>query len=330
VPRSFFAADFSVPSFFAFLFLAAGPSLSAQDPTSPGVRPSGFQNLGKVRQGEIVELFFKVQNPGRDQLVIQRIQPSCGCTATEKAPIPLAPKETRSIRVTFNSAGIEGTVHKFVELTTTDPKHPSLIYEFQAEVVPSFSVTPKMIVLEDVPRDGSRVTDILVKHDGSKGAEIAEVFSTGLAYLKAENDPNQPGTVHIHLDGALAPASSQQGSHVVLMRLKDGPMLQVPVQWRFRSHIEVSPAVIRLTADHPEVMLVLTHREGKVFQVKGGRSSHPLLECPMSSEPEASQAHVSVRWVGSWPKSPRAETLTITTTDPSQPSLDIPLVVSAE
>jgi hypothetical protein len=93
-------------------------------------------NLGDVKVGPKVEGEFEFTNAGKDKLVIQNIQPSCGCTgviADEKKEFE--PGESGKIKFTFNTEGRMGVNEKTITVTTNDVRNPSKSVAFTCNII---------------------------------------------------------------------------------------------------------------------------------------------------------------------------------------------------
>ncbi len=75
-------------------------------------------NFGRILQGEQVSTVFKFTNTGDANLIINRVETSCGCTVPEYDRQPVAPGGKGVIRVRFDSDGKEGTQYKTIKVTT--------------------------------------------------------------------------------------------------------------------------------------------------------------------------------------------------------------------
>lgn len=66
---------------------------------------STFQDLGKVKDGQVVEVSYRFKNTGTKSLVIANVSASCGCTVPEKPEKPIGPGEEGVIKAKFDSKG---------------------------------------------------------------------------------------------------------------------------------------------------------------------------------------------------------------------------------
>ena len=92
-------------------------------------------DFGAVKQGENLEHVFKFTNSGEGTLVINSVQPSCGCTGVvmdEKKEF--AEGETGEIKITFNTQGRQGVNTKTVSVNTNDPEYPVITLTFKCTV----------------------------------------------------------------------------------------------------------------------------------------------------------------------------------------------------
>lgn len=63
-------------------------------------------DLGRVKVGSPVTGTFTVTNIGTTPLIIENVQPSCGCTKSDYTKEPIAPGKTGSITATYNAAAV--------------------------------------------------------------------------------------------------------------------------------------------------------------------------------------------------------------------------------
>jgi len=92
-------------------------------------------NFGTLYQGEKAEAAFEIKNVGKDTLVINRVESSCGCTAVLACVNRIPPNGIAKIVVTFNSAGILGPVRKYVSVLSNDPQKPEVEFEIFGNVL---------------------------------------------------------------------------------------------------------------------------------------------------------------------------------------------------
>lgn len=70
------------------------------------------KSLGKITEGEKVEVAYRFVNTGNEPLVIENVVPTCGCTVAEKPQAPIAPGKEGVVKAVFDSQGRVGSQHK--------------------------------------------------------------------------------------------------------------------------------------------------------------------------------------------------------------------------
>lgn len=97
---------------------------------------STFQDLGKVKKGQVVEISWRFKNVGDKPLVIQSVRPGCGCTVADKPEAPLAPGEEGVIKGKFDSNNqAEGEHRKMISVDANTEGMPFHQLNFRVEVV---------------------------------------------------------------------------------------------------------------------------------------------------------------------------------------------------
>ena len=97
------------------------------------------KDFGKIQEGQRLEVAFRFRNTGDKPLVIERVQPSCGCTVAEQPKEPIAPGQEGQIKASFNSEGRVGTNHKTLNVYANmkDSRTHPLEFVVQVEKKPS-------------------------------------------------------------------------------------------------------------------------------------------------------------------------------------------------
>lgn len=134
-----------VPVF--FFNVGFGFALAAE----PGASPPNIEfsedlwDFGTIQHGDKVTHVFEVKNLGGTELIINRVRPSCGCTAALLSSSKVPPQGSAEIEVTFNSSGFKGKVSKYIYVESNDPDEPlkKLTITTVVEVSPSPTINLK-------------------------------------------------------------------------------------------------------------------------------------------------------------------------------------------
>ena len=84
-------------------------------------------DFGTIQQGEKVSYTFTFKNTGNADLIISSAAGSCGCTIPHYPKGTIAPGDTGTMDVTFNSSGKEGKVYKTVTIVTNCQPNTKII-----------------------------------------------------------------------------------------------------------------------------------------------------------------------------------------------------------
>ena len=113
----------------------------AKDSTTIQWIDSIDQNIGKINQGEVVEILWHFKNTGNKPLIVEKVTPGCGCTGADGPKEPIAPGKEGVITAKFDSKNFQGTQHKSVTVKANYTNHTSGGFQdvlaFNVEVVPA-------------------------------------------------------------------------------------------------------------------------------------------------------------------------------------------------
>lgn len=100
-------------------------------------------DFGTIKEGQKVNYTYKFKNNGAAPLIVQNVQPSCGCTAPDwsKEPVPVG--GIGFVKVEFDSNGKPGMQNKNVTVTAnTWPKQMKLSFKAMVTPKPDGSTGP--------------------------------------------------------------------------------------------------------------------------------------------------------------------------------------------
>lgn len=79
---------------------------------------SDTYDFGSIEEGPAADHVFSFTNTGKEPLVIQRVQPSCGCTTPDWTKEPVAPGKTGMIKASYGTQGRPGHFEKTMTVFT--------------------------------------------------------------------------------------------------------------------------------------------------------------------------------------------------------------------
>jgi len=99
---------------------SAGTPAAAASTLSPDniVFKSDNFDFGTLEEGPAAEHVFTFTNTGKEPLLIQRVQPSCGCTTPDWTKEAVAPGKTGMIKASYGTQGRPGPFEKTMTVFT--------------------------------------------------------------------------------------------------------------------------------------------------------------------------------------------------------------------
>ncbi len=99
-------------------------------------------DFGVMNQHESRDTQLTITNKGGGMLIISEVKADCGCTVPTLDRKQLAPGESTTLAVNFNSKSFHGHVTKLVHIFSNDPNNPDKIFFIQADVFSALLVDP--------------------------------------------------------------------------------------------------------------------------------------------------------------------------------------------
>jgi hypothetical protein len=98
---------------------AAAPAPAKTSLTADNIAfKSESYDFGTIPEGPAAEHVFTFTNTGKEPIVIERVQPSCGCTAPDWSKEPIAPGKTGMVKATYGTQGRPGHFEKNMTVFT--------------------------------------------------------------------------------------------------------------------------------------------------------------------------------------------------------------------
>lgn len=93
-----------------------------------------IKNLGRINEGQKLEVAFRFKNTGDKPLIIQSVRPGCGCTVADYPKEPIPPGGEAEITGSFDSKGRENLQRKEIAVTANTKGSPYHTLYFEVDV----------------------------------------------------------------------------------------------------------------------------------------------------------------------------------------------------
>ncbi len=147
-------------------------------------------DFGNIRQGEVVAHDFVVKNVGDEDLNITKVRASCGCTAAAPDKDILAPGDSATIKVEFNSKGRSGVQKKYVYVFSNDPKQKQIRLAFTTKILvgdeldakevkqPKLAVSDKKVDFGNVVAGETKSAELNIINKGKSELIVKDIRTT--------------------------------------------------------------------------------------------------------------------------------------------------------
>lgn len=106
-------------------------------------------DYGTVQQGDNGTSSFKITNEGDEPLVINNCKGSCGCTVPKCPKEPIAPGESKKIKVKYDTKRI-GPINKSVRVSSNATNSPNKTIRIKGKVTKG-KTSPEKKMSDDAP-----------------------------------------------------------------------------------------------------------------------------------------------------------------------------------
>lgn len=234
--------------------------------------------FGEVWQGERAAGDFTVRNVGSAPLTLA-VKSSCGCTVASKPRSPLAPGESDTFRITYDTLKRKGKAQQQVTITTNDPDQPNVRIDVTGEVKPLYSTSPaEGLIFDRLTSDSqvSRSIRIQSKYEGPLRLKLRAGDDHGPFAIELKEI--QPG-VEYELTATTRPPLHEdfaRATVVIETDVERSPEIHIPVHALVQQDVSLRPKLIRaqrLLITPKEETITVTYRADKPIRVTEVRPS---------------------------------------------------------
>ena len=202
-------------------------------------------NFGKLAQDDKARHVFKFTNKGNAELVIGEVRASCGCTAALASAKNIAPGESGSIDVTFDSRGKRGQIEKHVTVSSNDPDTPQSTLTMVGEIAQIVVVEPPFATLgNNLPKGKGADTSFRIWRDDKQAFKISRIESDSASVTASTEPVEQDGNPAYQVNVKLVP-NAPPGRYVGVLKvftdIPNMPQTEVRFYGSIRSEMRLTP-----------------------------------------------------------------------------------------
>lgn len=210
-------------------FTYAGDVSSPKGALPKILTPNPEFNFGVVVQGETLTHEFPVENNGSSDLIIRKLNPSCGCTAAVLKDAVIPPGGKSSIRVSFDTTGFVGKKSKTVRVYSNDPLNSSIVLFVNAEIIAEVFADPIRLDFNNIRRGTEETKHFYIRSAEGKNTQFKEAISKS-EYFTVSSKEISPSEVEVSVS-LLGKAPIGKTRTRVLVRTANPkvPVINVPL-----------------------------------------------------------------------------------------------------
>jgi len=288
---------------------AVGPKIQFATP---------LYDFGRARAGEPVKYTYVFTNTGDRLLILNSVQPQCGCTTAGEWTKQVEPGKTGTIPIQFNTASYNGPVFKQVTVSCNVTSQPTLFVQLKGTVYRPFDLLPNLAVLTVLADSDAATASVTITNNTEEPLSLFPPESANRMFA-AQLKTNVPGKSFQLTVSTVPPLSggNVQGQINLKTSWTNTPVISVTAVANVQAPITVIPPHITL-APGPLANAVtnsvsiqnfstnllqlsepVVNVPGVTAQIKAtqpGRSYLALLEFPEGFElPQGKQVELSIK-----------------------------------
>ncbi|MDX2435839.1 MAG: DUF1573 domain-containing protein [Acidobacteriota bacterium] len=332
---------FSFPTAAALVvMLVAGGSMAAAADGPKLVVPEKIKDMGTVAQGEILEIDFELVNEGDETLEIRAVRPTCGCTVADfDREIPAG--KSGFVKAKLDTGNFTGPISKSILIMTSDPQEPTVTVVIKAAVHPYVEVLPRALIRFNAVQHEPLVEKITVAAAEDDPNFKVTGVSSSVPYLSTVVRP-------LAKDELIAGKSAQQ-YEIQLSLGEDAPVgpvnavlkvatnhpkaevVPIKVFGVVRALLHVTPSQVQFGSvsakNQPGRNLILVNNRtgGAKVSVKSASVNDNAFNAEVVTIEAGKRYQVTVTVKSDASSGPRDAVLTLQTSDPDFPTVEVPV-----
>ena len=300
---------------------APAPPAAAAATNAPGPKiqfETPVYDFGRVKAGEPAKHTYVFTNTGDALLIINSVQPQCGCTTAGEWTKQVEPGKTGSIPIQFNTAGYNGPVFKQIPVNCNVTNQTMVMLQLKGTVFRPYDLTPPMAVLNVMPDTEAASVVVTITNNTEEPLMLFGPESNNRMFA-AELKTNTPGKGYQLTISTVPPLTmgSVQGQITLRTGWTNPPTISVPAVANVQPAIMVVPSYITLApgplgaavtnsisirnqgtnnVELSEPVVSMPGVEARIMEMQAGKAFTALVAFPQGFEvPPGGQVELSFK-----------------------------------
>ena len=203
-----------------------------------------------VGRGAKSEYHFEFTNLYEEDVHVQSVRTSCGCTTPTVSKNTLKTHEKGSVLATFNTSTFIGQKSATVTVVFDRPSYAEVQLKVSGFIRTDITFSPSEVNYGEIPAGQSREMDVVITKTGDSSWRINDVRShCGNLQVRLAQPQVTPGTVRYRMSVKLDDSMGEGDIRERLTLISNDPQFpttEMGIAGRIRPAVTVSPAAVSL------------------------------------------------------------------------------------
>lgn len=326
------------------LLTFVSPSWAADAGPQPKIEiPRIRYDIGKIFEQPQYEYAFTVRNRGKADLIIDKVQPGCGCTAAKFDSL-IAPGSEGKIWLVVDGNKVHGEFEKTATVHSNDPVHSVMTLYIAGNERPYVNVTPagRIYLMGHFDEPVEKKVTLSSNEEGLdfKVSGVTSDVDEQITYDVTPGDAHGEYVLTVRKNPKL-PTNTTYGAIYVHTNSEHSPEVGIPVQVVTKGAITVQPEMVNFgrvkftengTNASPVTRSVILLKTSGEFAVEDVSVDNEHFVASLKETVPGKRFEVSVTFqppVKSKVSQREVGELHIRTNDPGEPSITVRMVARA-
>jgi hypothetical protein len=294
-------------------------------------------DFGTVDEGPDIVHVFHFHNSGKGRLVISSVGTSCGCTAAVEAKKEIPAGGDSVITATYHTQGRIGHATKVITVNSNDPVNPAFHLQLDMTVVREVDVQPSQVYFYNLQRGSDQAAEVRILGKPDSHLKILSAHVVGgkvaVSVKPLEDAPNHRygGTLEVTVPKTMPIGKFTDEIDVKTDNGKK-PDVVIPVQGEVVCRVQYEPKTLSFPLPLKTPMVIQFWATPPVDFAVNSASAVNHLVTPVVKKTVGANGTtnytVEVTSVDALPEgSAGVDEVDITTTDPDQPNIAVPVTI---